>query len=1059
MSDFDPYHQWLGIPETERPISKYRLLALVDFEADRGVISAAVEQRTIYLRTMQAGEHEVLVAELLNEVSQARVTLLNADQKAEYDEELRKQQTPEPEAKPTPPPIPVVQPPTPIPVVVRGTVTQEFPVSVVQSAKRPRRRRQKEIWKRPAVIGAAVVGVISVFVLVINLMFSGDAEPVASNTPPVATPPLIPTLEPEPTPLPETETQPEPPLEPAQATVTSLPLSLQEGLIAYYPLDGTSSQNKVSEESKSTWIVGGQQATFDRFGNPTGATTCGEGNGYLALFGQDRGKLALRAFTISTWLKWKNNHPTDDYRVLISRGTSPNQDNTNYQLHVFNLGDADYAGKLAAVVGGGNERGKLLTSDTVVADGKWHHTAFVVNATLSNCTLYIDGKKERQTNVTDVWVRKEQYTTVGVGAPNAKGLGYGHFNGLLDDLRIYKRPLSHLEVKVLYEYESKPPASSIPTPPAIESTTNTFGMTFNMIPAGTFMMGSPESEADRQDIETQHPVTISKAFYMHTTEVTQGQWKEVMGTEPWKGKLFVKEGSNYPATYVSWHDAVAYCKKLSEKEGKTYRLPTEAEWEYACRAGTTTTWSFGGDEKELGDYAWYRDNAYDIDEKYAHQVELKKPNAFGLYDMHGNVYEWCHDYFEEDYYKQSPAKDPTGPTSGSFRVFRGGSWVNYTRSRSAHRGGYGAVNRYYYGGFRLVRELDSKEKAAAAAAALAKGDWKQALALDPDNSQGLRLKATAITNAIAKGHWETVLALDATNSNGLRMKTVAITAAITKGDWKTLLELDATNSDGLRLRAAAEKATNLAGDPITNTIGMTLNKIPAGTFTMGSPEDEEGRRDNEHQHPVTISKAFYMQTTEVTQGQWKAMMGTEPWIEFNNEGKKEIVKIGDNFPAVYVSWNNTVAYCKKLSEKEGKTYRLPTEAEWEYACRAGTKTTWSFGDDKALLEKHAWYRENTSSVDEQGAHPVGQKKPNAFGLYDMHGNVWEWCHDYFGEDYYNQSPETDPPGPKTGPQRIVRGASWAGYLYETRSAFRLPAKQQTIPSQAAVGFRLVRELD
>jgi formylglycine-generating enzyme required for sulfatase activity len=254
------------------------------------------------------------------------------------------------------------------------------------------------------------------------------------------------------------------------------------------------------------------------------------------------------------------------------------------------------------------------------------------------------------------------------------------------------------QVEDLQKHTAEPTAEQ-----PVESITNTIGMTLNGIPAGTFMMGSLPA-----DNEHLHKVTISKAFYMQTTEVTQSQWKEVMGTEPWKGKDYVRKGLNYPASYVSWDDAVAYCEKLSEKEGKTYRLPTEAEWEYACRAGTETAWSFGDDEKELGDYAWYRQTAWDIDEKYAHQVGLKKPNAFGLYDMHGNVYEWCHDYTGKDYYKQSPANDPTGPASGVGRVLRGGSWFFDSRyARSAFRFGYDAADRNGPdGGFRVVRELD-----------------------------------------------------------------------------------------------------------------------------------------------------------------------------------------------------------------------------------------------------------------------------------------------------------------------------------------------------------------
>jgi formylglycine-generating enzyme required for sulfatase activity len=282
-----------------------------------------------------------------------------------------------------------------------------------------------------------------------------------------------------------------------------------------------------------------------------------------------------------------------------------------------------------------------------------------------------------------------------------------YFSGDIDDVRIYNRALSEAEVKALYDYESKPPNQPNATPDAIQSITNSIDMELNLIPAGTFTMGSPESEPERSDNEQQHEVTISKAFYMQTTEVTQGQWTAVMGTEPWEGKPYVKEGPNYAASYVSWDDAVAYCKKLSEKEGKTYRLPTEAEWEYACRAGTETAWSFGNDEGDLDEYAWLPETTNDIDEKYAHQVRLKKPNAFGLYDMHGNVSEWCNDYYGDDYYKQSPVKDPVGLGSGVLYVFRGGNWVLNSRfARSAFRNRDVAGYRVPNLGFRLVRELD-----------------------------------------------------------------------------------------------------------------------------------------------------------------------------------------------------------------------------------------------------------------------------------------------------------------------------------------------------------------
>ena len=250
------------------------------------------------------------------------------------------------------------------------------------------------------------------------------------------------------------------------------------------------------------------------------------------------------------------------------------------------------------------------------------------------------------------------------------------------------------------DMQQKEPIIALPT------VYNSVGMQLVRVSGGTFVMGSPDSESGRDNNETEHLVTISHDYFMQTTEVTQSQWKSLMGTEPWKGKVYVKEGANYPAVYVSWGDAVAFCEKLSEKEGKTYRLPTEAEWEYACRAGTKTTWSYGNGNTAFGDYAWYDENTSGIDEEHAHQVRMKKPNAFGLYDIHGNVFEWCLDYYGENYYRSSPEKNPSGPASGAFRVLRGGSWAYSTRdSRSALRRASEFDLVSHHVGFRLVYEI------------------------------------------------------------------------------------------------------------------------------------------------------------------------------------------------------------------------------------------------------------------------------------------------------------------------------------------------------------------
>ena len=251
--------------------------------------------------------------------------------------------------------------------------------------------------------------------------------------------------------------------------------------------------------------------------------------------------------------------------------------------------------------------------------------------------------------------------------------------------------------------------------------TNSISMKLAYIPPGEFLMGSPDSDDQADDYEKpQHRVRISKPFYLGVHEVTQKEWEDVMGTAPWKGRKRVREGNDYAASYVSWQDANAFCRKLTDKEnkrsrlnpGESYRLPTEAEWEYACRARSTTRFYFGNDLKSFGKYAWYIENAVKAREHYAHTVGQKRPNAWGLFDMYGNVAEWCSDWFGEKYYGESPFADPQGPPDGTGRLARGGGCF-YVASlcRSAARVGFNpgksGLDRDI--GFRVVRTIAPSE--------------------------------------------------------------------------------------------------------------------------------------------------------------------------------------------------------------------------------------------------------------------------------------------------------------------------------------------------------------
>ena len=516
--------------------------------------------------------------------------------------------------------------------------------------------------------------------------------------------------------------------------------------------------------------------------------------------------------------------------------------------------------------------------------------------------------------------------------------------------------------------------------------TNELGMTFVEIKSGTFLMGSPPQEPDREADEQQHEVTLTSGFFMQTTEVTIGQYRkflEATGFEEgvaWdeidcpirRNRHYTLRGTGYglndnqPMVNVSWHAAVAFADWLSQKTGETYRLPTEAEWEYVCRAGSTAAYCFGDNPALLDRYV----PSYGVGLCGTHPVGLKAPNAWGVYDMHGNVCEWCADWKSE--YPSEPVVDPIGPMNGTRRVFRSWCGISDRLCRCASRVAQHPDYCSYKIGFRLVKEQNQRS---------------------------------------------------------------------VRGKWKTAGEAQVRESQADRYPGLATGADDAGmASEITNFLDMRFVRIRPGTFLMGSPIDEMGRYGDETQHAVSITRGFYMQTTEVTQGQWRKVMGDNPSY-FDAGGK--------NCPVEKVSWNEAQEFIQKLNQqdKNGLQYRLPTEAEWEFACRAGASIGSTEKNNSANLKDFAWFVDNG----ERRPHPVAGKQPSARGLYDMQGNVWEWCADWW--EAFSTESAVDPRGPSEGWYRIARGGSFLDGPGFCRPAFRYRFVSNS--QNCHLGFRLV----
>ncbi|MGM9843306.1 MAG: formylglycine-generating enzyme family protein [Muribaculaceae bacterium] len=471
------------------------------------------------------------------------------------------------------------------------------------------------------------------------------------------------------------------------------------------------------------------------------------------------------------------------------------------------------------------------------------------------------------------------------------------------------------------------------------------GVTFEMVyvPGGTFTMGGTAeqgSEADDNEKPT-HSVTLS-GYYIGKYEVTQKQWKAIMEYIP----RFIDRGENLPVKDVSWIDCREFIRKLNQLTGKKFSLPTEAQWEYAARGGKSGGTKYSGSDN-IGDVAWYCDNSA----RKIHRVGMKNPNSLGIYDMSGNVKEWCMDKYDKDYYRNSPAINPKGPDSGSSRVYRGGGSddVFATFCRVSYRGSCTPEMRRLGIGFRLCLQEQQDEE-----------------------------PVTDELNNISTN-------IEKIEANGVEFEMV---------------------------------------------------KVPGGTFTMGGTAEQGSEADDDEIeiHSVTLS-GYYIGKYEVTQAQWKAIMGNNPsWFK------------GDNLPVENVSWDDCQTFIRKLNQLTGKKFSLPTEAQWEYAARGGKSGGTKYSGSNTI-EDVAWYDGN------RGTHPVGTMDANSLGIYDMSGNVYELCQDWYG--YYSSASQTNPTGPDSGSFRVYRGGSW----YDFARYCRVSNRCNCAPDEKSkdIGFRLCLE--
>lgn len=546
-------------------------------------------------------------------------------------------------------------------------------------------------------------------------------------------------------------------------------------------------------------------------------------------------------------------------------------------------------------------------------------------------------------------------------------------------------------------------------------------MEFIFLPGGSFTMGTENVWKQRFDHCMPSRVVKVPPFLIAKYACTQFTWKNIMGTEPWRKetgylkKYFVpqsntKAGVLYPVSYISWEDCKEFCKKTG------LSLPTEAQWEYACRGGSAADYCYGNAHETFEQYAWFTENAQAKEELYPHTIGQKKSNAYGLYDMYGNISEWCEDIWVNNY-RNAPidGRARLSPRSDE-KVHRGGDYtISATEGQSAH-------NRFYAHKDTKSAFIGVRFCLALSKAALQYYEELQQIEQDKIEKQKAqkeeqerleRLKAKKKAEEEKKAEQE-----------ALRKAEEEKLAQIKQEEKATPIDKKALETKILSLgfKPTSPYRSSKTKEPIPqyihNATKMKFSLILGGTFMMGSSQESTSSPTHIVQVP-----SFLIADTPCTQSTWRRVMKTTPW-----KGKSN-VKEGKNYPATYISWNDAKKFAKKTK------LQLPTEAQWEYACRAGSAENYSFGNNAKDLKTYAWFNENSWNVNKQYPQEVRKLKANDNGLYDMHGNIWEWCEDAWTADY-TKIPTDGSAYTSSANTRAYRGGSAINDAYSCRTASR-----------------------